>query len=152
MCDQAQSPCTGGTDNDADLAHQYAIDTYMFYLTRHGRMSIDNADMPIISSVHFGTDYQNAFWSGTQMVYGDNLVADDIAAHELTHGVTDHELNLIYLYQSGAINESFSDLWGEFVDQTNGSGNDAIDWLIGEDLSIGPLRSMSNPPAYTVPR
>ncbi len=71
------------------------------------------------------------------MVYGDGFAAaDDVVGHELTHGVTDFSSHLFYYYQSGAINESLSDVFGEFVDLTNGAGNDtpADSWLIGEDL------------------
>ncbi len=91
------------------------------------------------------------------MVYGDAYgfpLADDVVAHELTHGVTEHESNLFYYYQSGAINKSFSDLWGEYYDQSNGQGNDAagVKWLMGEDVSgLGALRSMSDPPSYNDP-
>ena len=79
--------------------------------------------------------------------------ADDVVGHELTHGVTDYESNLVYIYQSGAISESLSDIWGEFVDLTNGRGNDSIGvrWLSGEDLAGGPARDMQNPPAYNHP-
>ncbi|MFQ6000315.1 MAG: M4 family metallopeptidase, partial [Anaerolineae bacterium] len=85
-----------------------------------------------------------------QMVYGDAYgfpLADDVVGHELTHGVTQYESGLFYYYQSGAINESFSDIWGEFIDLTNGAGNDApgVRWLMGEDLSGGAMRDMSNP-------
>ncbi len=153
LCGQTYPDCTSGTNPDADLAHEYAFDTYLYYLREHSRRSIDNSGIKITSSVQFDTNYENAFWNGSQMVYGDNMITDDIAAHEMTHGVTQYESNLIYLYQSGAINESFSDLWGEFVDQTNGAGNDAeaVKWLIGEDLSGGAFRSMSSPPAYGDP-
>jgi Zn-dependent metalloprotease len=153
LCDETILNCTNGTDPDADVAQKYALDTYWFYVNHHRRNSIDNSDMAIVSSVHFGTDYQNAYWNGSQVVYGDGFVVDDVAAHELTHGVTQYASNLIYYYQSGALSESFSDLWGEFVDQTNGSGNDGatVKWLIGEDLPGGAIRSMSNPPAFNDP-
>ena len=153
LCNETQPDCTSGTNPDADLVHKYAFDTYFYYLNQHNHHSVDDANMRIVSSVQFGTNYQNAFWNGSQMVYGDNMVADDVAAHEITHGVTQYESGLLYLYQSGAINESFSDLWGEFVDQTNGAGNDAsgVKWLMGEDLSIGAIRDMSNPPAFGHP-
>ncbi len=89
------------------------------------------------------------------MTYGDGcfLVTDDVVAHELTHGVTEKESGLIYAFQQGAINESFSDIWGEFVDQTNGKGTDtaAVKWLMGEDTSIGAIRNMKNPPAFKDP-
>ena len=91
------------------------------------------------------------------MVYGDGYgfaLADDVVGHELTHGVTQFTSNLFYYYQAGAINESFSDLWGEFVDQTNGAGDDSagVKWLMGEDISgLGAIRDMENPPTYGDP-
>ena len=86
------------------------------------------------------------------MVYGDKYgfpLADDIVAHELTHGVTQYESNLFYFYQSGAINEFISDVFGEYYDQTNGLGNDSanVKWLLGEDTTgLGAIRNMKNPP------
>ena len=76
-----------------------------------------------------------------------------MVAHELTHGVTSHESNLIYFNESGAMNESFSDMWGEWIDQGNGAGLDGptYDWLVGEDLPIGAFRNMANPPAFSDP-
>ncbi|WP_343424179.1 hypothetical protein [Candidatus Amarolinea dominans] len=100
----------------AVAAHRYAGDTYNFYFNNHNRDSMDGAGMTLKSTVHYRSGYQNAFWNGSQMVYGDGYgfpLADDVVAHELTHGVTEHESDLFYYYQSGAINESFSDLWGE---------------------------------------
>ena len=85
--------------------------------------------MDVISSVHFAEGYNNAFWNGEQMVYGDGddyPLADDVVAHEMTHAVTENESNLFYYYQSGAINESFSDLWGEFVDLSTPDSFDGI--------------------------
>ncbi|MBL7942641.1 MAG: M4 family metallopeptidase, partial [Flavobacteriales bacterium] len=154
LCGTNNLACTNGVNLDADKAHTFAYGTYNFYKNHHGRQSIDNANMDIISSVDYGSGYQNAYWSGTQMVYGDGYsLADDVVAHELTHGVTQYESNLFYYYQSGAINESFSDVWGELYDQENGLGNDtsSAKWLMGEDLPIGAIRSMSNPTAYSDP-
>ncbi|HSA99185.1 MAG TPA: M4 family metallopeptidase, partial [Anaerolineales bacterium] len=157
ICDQTKPACTNGLDVHADAAHKYAIGTYALYGVKYNRNSIDNAGMTIISSVHYGQSYANAAWTGSQMVYGDTYgfpLADDAVAHELTHGVTQYESNLFYYYQSGAINESFSDLWGEYYDQTNGLGNDdaTVKWLMGEDVSgLGVLRSLSNPPDYGDP-
>ena len=96
--------------------------------------------------------FQNAFWNGSQMVYGDGFTVDDVVGHELTHGVTDFESHLYYFAQSGAINESLSDVFGEFVDLGNTQGTDtaATRWLIGED--IGAIRDMENPPAFSRPR
>lgn len=150
VCNESNPTCTGG-DTHAVAAHTYAGHTYDFYFTNHGRDSINNAGMSLISTVHYNTNYANAFWSGTQMVYGDAYgfaLADDVVAHELTHGVTDYESGLFYYYQSGAINESLSDVWGEFVDLTNGAGTDtlAVKWQIGEDVTgLGAIRSMSDP-------
>jgi hypothetical protein len=106
--------------------------------------------------VRYSFAYNNSFWNGSQVVYGDNDVfplADDIVAHELTHGVTDYSSNLYYYYQSGAINESFSDLWGEAFDQLNGIGLDEpqFAWLIGEELNTGAVRSMSDPTLFGDP-
>jgi len=157
LCTQTSPNCTNGANPHADAAHIYAKGTYDLYASQYGRDSINNAGMTITSTVHYSSGYQNAYWSGTQMVYGDGAgfpLADDVVAHELTHGVTQYESNLFYYYQSGAINESFSDLWGEYYDQTNGLGNDTagVKWLMGEDVSgIGALRSMSNPPLYGDP-
>ena len=125
LCDQSQPNCTNGSNVDADKAHQFALEVYQFYASKHNRNSIDNNGMPIISTVDYNVNYQNAFWNGAQMVYGDGYsLADDVVGHELTHGVTQYESNLFYYYQSGAINESFSDVWGELYDQQNGAGTD----------------------------
>ncbi|HCU52450.1 MAG TPA: peptidase M4 family protein, partial [Micromonosporaceae bacterium] len=99
---------------------------------------------------------QNAFWNGKGMTFGTGFAsADDVIAHELTHGVTEHTSGLTYSSQSGAINESLSDIFGEFSDLTNGRGNDAagVRWDMGEDLpaSIGTIRSMSDPTRFSDP-
>lgn len=141
-------------DADQDNAYTYSGLTYDYYSTNHGRDSFDNAGAAIISTAHYGTNYQNAYWSGTQMVYGDGFAsADDVVAHELTHAVTDYSANLFYYVQSGALNESFSDIFGETVDQTDGVGNDAasVKWRMGEDLSIGAIRDMMTPTSYSDP-
>ena len=151
----------GGSSGVADVnyAYDYTGHTYDFYFATHGRDSIDNAGLPLTSTVRYcdplhSCPYANAFWNGTQMVFGQGYAAaDDVVAHELTHGVTEYESGLLYYRQSGAINEAFSDIWGEFIDLTNGAGNDApaVRWLCGEDLSIGAIRSLSNPPLYGLP-
>ncbi len=150
VCTEADLACTGGS-TDAQSAHSFAADTYNFYSTTHGRDGIDNAGSVIISTVNWddGSSCPNAYWNGSQMVYCANMVVDDVVAHELTHGVTDNESKLFYYYQSGAISESLSDVWGEFVDLGNGLGTDdaASRWLLGEDLSGGAIRSMKNPAA-----
>lgn len=143
---------------DVNLAYDYLGDTYDFYHTRHGRDSIDNMGMTLSATVRFcwfldDCPMMNAFWAGTRMYFGEGLAVDDVTAHELTHGVTDYESQLVYAYESGAINESFSDIWGEFVDLTNGAGYDAptVRWLIGEETPIGAFRSMSDPTMFGDP-
>lgn len=147
---------------DVNLAYAYAGDTYNFYFTQHGRDSIDNQGMAIVSNVRFCSSsypcpYTNAYWDDRykKMFYGEGMVSDDVVAHELTHGVTTYSSNLLYYLQSGALNEAFSDAWGEFVDLTNGKGNDdpSVRWLMGEDLpaSIGIIRDMADPLAFGDP-
>ena len=155
VCDESNPSCNG--DVHAAAAHLHAADTYTIYLNNHGRDGIDSAGMPIRSTVHYGSAYINAFWNGPQVAFGDGAgfpLADDVVAHELTHGVTQYTSNLFYYRQSGAINESLSDVWGELVDQANGRGNDDPDvrWLLGEDIAgLGAIRSMGDPPAFSDP-
>lgn len=162
VCDESDPTCSAGTA-DARAAHQFARDTYDFYADTHGRDGIDDAGSPIISTVHWddspadpdSSSCPNAFWNGSQMVYCDGLVVDDVVAHELTHGVTQNTSNLFYYYQSGAINESLSDVWGEFVDLTNSGGNDDISvrWEMGEDADGigGTIRDMADPTLFGDP-
>ncbi len=133
--------------------------TYALYWEVFHRDSIDNQGMPINGLVHYGNAYDNAFWDGAgQMFFGDGdgqLLTDttkglDVIGHELTHGVTQHEANLTYSGQSGALNESISDVFGSLVKQYHLSQTaEAADWLIGADI-VGPglapaLRSMKAP-------
>lgn len=154
VCNEANPNCTGG-DTDAKNAHIYGGHTYDFYFNYHNRDSLDNAGMTLISTVHYDVGYCNAFWDGAQMTYGDGcfIVTDDVVGHEMTHGVTEHTSNLVYAYQSGAINESFSDVWGEFVDLTNGAGNDTagVRWYMGEEVSGGAIRYMKDPTVFGDP-
>lgn len=149
------------SDADVRLAFKYAGDTYDFFMSRFGRDSLDGAGMQLKSTVDFcpsGDEcpYENAFWDGQQMVYGDGFAtADDVVGHELAHGFTEFSSGLFYYSQSGAINESMSDVFGELIDQANGSGDDSagVRWLLGEDLprSIGVIRNMKNPPQFGDP-
>lgn len=143
-------------------AHYYAGVVYDFYKTLFERNSIDNRGMAIKSTVHYSKNYVNAFWNGTQMVYGDGDGVDsvelsgslDVIAHEMSHGVNSNEADLAYEMQSGALNESFSDIMGtavEFWAQPT-----KADWLIGEDVWTpatpnDALRDMANPGAYGDP-
>ncbi len=147
-------------DADVDQAYDYAGDTYDFYLAEVGRDSIDGAGMGLDSTVRYcptdtsyGCPYANAFWDGQQMTYGQGFTFDDVVAHELTHGVTEHESHLLYYYQSGAINESLSDVFGELVDLTNGAGNDdpSVRWVMGEEVPGGAIRNMADPTLFGDP-
>jgi Zn-dependent metalloprotease len=176
VCDAAntpaQAPCAapviteGGAASgiqDVNDAYDYAGDVYDFYSTVLGRDSLDGAGMPLRSTVRFCTGdptdscpWDNAAWSDDlkQMVYGTGYAhADDVVGHELTHGVTASTSKLISYYQSGAIDESMSDIFGELIDQSNGKGNDALGvrWLMGEDVPGGAIRSMGDPPAFGDP-
>jgi len=140
--------------------------TYDFYQKLYERNSIDDKGMPLISTVHYDKDYDNAFWNGSQMVYGDGdgdifnrfTKSLDVIGHELTHGVTEHEAALVYFDQPGALNESFSDVFGSLVKQwSKGQTVDQADWIIGEGLftskvnGVG-IRSMKAPgTAYNDP-
>lgn len=142
------------TDASTVSAQFNAAITYNYYRTTFGRNSIDDSGMTIYSVVHVtsnGASMANAFWNGGLMAYGDggqvfNPLAGglDVAAHEMTHGVTQHSANLEYVDQSGALNESISDAFAVMVDTSN--------WQIGEqvmkdlvDYPTGALRDLSNP-------
>lgn len=146
-------------DVAVDEAYDYAGATYDLFYEIYERNSIDDRGMRLDSTVHFSTNYANAFWNGSQMVYGDGdgelfdrfTRAVDVIAHELTHGITQFEANLTYRDQAGALNESFSDVFGSLVKQRvlNQQANEA-DWLIGEGLFTSSingvaLRSMKAP-------
>jgi Zn-dependent metalloprotease len=145
--------------DDIKKAYDYAGETYDFYHDVLGRDSIDGAGMTILSTVNYcptgaTCPYANAFWNGSQMVYGATYAtADDVVAHELTHGVTEKNNGLFYYFQSGAINESLSDIFGEFVDLTDGVGTDTPEtrWKMGEDLPIGAIRDMEDPGLFGDP-
>lgn len=163
-------PPTG--DPAADEAYDGAGLTYGLYYDVYNRNSIDGNGMRIDSTVHFRVGYDNAFWNGRQMVYGDGdedlpepqrlfnrfTIALDIIGHELTHGVTQFTANLVYRGQPGAVNESMSDVFGSLVKQRAlGQTAAEADWIIGEGLftpnvnGVG-IRSMKAPgTAYNDP-
>jgi Zn-dependent metalloprotease len=154
-------------DATANRAYDGLGATFETYLTAYGRHSIDGAGMPLVASVHYLEGYNNAFWNGEQMVFGDGdgkifldfTIPLDVIGHELTHGVTQHSANLDYYGQSGALNESVSDVFGSLIKQyALGQSADRADWLIGSGL-LAPgvrgqaLRSMKAPgTAYDDPR
>ncbi|WP_460715807.1 M4 family metallopeptidase [Nocardioides dilutus] len=154
------SPPVPADDDDMELAFEFAGDTYDFFFTRFGRDSLDGAGLTLTSTTDYCPDapncpYENAFWDGAQMVYGNGFAsADDVVGHELTHGFTDFSSSLFYYQQSGAINESMSDVFGEYIDLVNGAGTDtpAVRWLMGEDIpGFGAIRDMEDPPAFGDP-
>jgi Zn-dependent metalloprotease len=147
-------------DDSVNQAYDGADKTYSFYQDVYNRDSVDDAGFPLTSCVHFGVDFDNAFWDGQEMVYGDGsgqifqvgslTSAIDVIGHELTHGVTQYTAGLEYHAQSGALNESFSDVFGSLIKQhTLGQTAEQADWLIGEGILVpelgNALRSMSNP-------
>ena len=150
---QEGGPATGVTD--VNLAYDYSGQTYDFYMSKFGRDSLDGYGLPIRSTVRIcltGCPYNNAFWSGSAIFYGAGFAsALDVVGHELTHGVTEFTSNLNYYYQSGAINESLSDTFGELIDLTYGTKIPNERWLMGQDLPIGAIRSLKNPPLYGDP-
>ncbi|MBC8255555.1 MAG: peptidase M4 family protein, partial [Ardenticatenia bacterium] len=146
----ARSEGDGPTgDQDIDHAHGFAGDTYDYYWSTHSRDSYDDQGAALVSTANYGNNYMNAFWNGEQMVYGDDFPVNDVVAHELTHAVTEHSAALEYRWQSGALNESFSDIFGAMVDRD--------DWLMGEDLPDSVLggreaiRDMADPTRFGQP-
>jgi vibriolysin len=147
-------------DGAIDSAHNYAIATYNYYFNNYGRDSIDDAGLTLNSRAHYDRNYNNAFWDGTQMTYGDGdgvtfipLSQDaDVVAHELTHGVTERTSGLIYQNESGALNEAWSDIFGAMVDRQEGATGADI-WLLGEDIYTpntpgDALRNMADPAEF----
>ncbi|MHA1269538.1 MAG: M4 family metallopeptidase [Candidatus Helarchaeota archaeon] len=143
-------------DITVNEAYNYLGVTYDFYKEKYNRISIDNNGMELIATVHFGDKYCNAFWNGSQMVFGDGdgkifgrfTIDLDVIGHELAHGVTQYEPGLVYRFQPGALNESFSDVFGSLIKQYYLNQTvDQADWLIGAKLLIGDysLRSMKKP-------
>jgi Zn-dependent metalloprotease len=150
-------PPTG--DEAVDEAYDGLGDTFTFFVQAYDRNSIDGEGMPLRGVVHFARQYPNAFWDGRRMVFGDGdgQIAGrmtrslDVIGHELGHGVTEDEAGLEYFGQSGALNESMSDVFGSLVRQYKlGQTADQADWLIGADIWTpnvqgDALRSMKAP-------
>ncbi len=141
-------------DNGALDAHWGAEKTYDYWSAVHNRNSFNNSGAAINSYVHYSSNYDNAFWDGSRMTYGDGsgtyfdiLTALDVAAHEIGHAVCTYTANLAYQRESGALNEAFSDIWGAAVEYYAAPNKST--WLIGEDIERRSghlaLRSMSDP-------
>jgi len=152
------------SDATAKRAFDETTAVARFYRTVFGRNSVNNAGMTLLSSIHYSVKYNNAFWNGSQMTYGDgdgNILIDftkgnDVIGHELTHGVTQYTARLAYANQAGGLNESISDVFGSMFRQWQADQDvTQADWLIGKDI-MGPgaiargftcLRDMANPAA-----
>lgn len=146
-----------------DLAADEAYDglgaTFALYSEVFGRNSVDGAGLPLDATVHYGKRYDNAFWDGTRMVFGDGdgeifsrfTASLSVIGHELTHGVSQFSAGLVYRDQSGALNESVSDVFGALVEQYSlGQSSSEATWLIGDgiftaDVEGSALRSLKSP-------
>jgi Zn-dependent metalloprotease len=149
-------------DKAVNEAYDYSGNVYDFYKKIFSRNSLDDKGMSLISSVHVGRNFNNAFWNGEQMAYGDGdgslfvrfTKALDVVGHELTHGVVTHTCNLRYQNESGALNEHFADVMGALIYQwrKHQTAKQAA-WTIGAEI-MGPgttakcLRTFKDEPAY----
>jgi len=152
--DPAESEDPAVTEAFAGLGHTHDLYRYEF-----DRASIDDNNLPLDATVHFGRDYDNAFWDGERMVFGDGdgvvftrmTRSLSVIGHELTHGVTQYTANLVYSGQSGALNESVSDVFGALVEQrVLKQSVEQASWLIGEGIFTdqvegNALRSLKAP-------
>lgn len=143
-------------DDVVNAAHDHAGTVYDYFYRSFGRDSIDGAGMPITSTVHFAEGYNNALWVNDQMIYGDGdaamfvplAYALDVVGHELTHGITERTAQLYYSQEPGALNESFSDIFGMLIDSAN--------WDVGETIYTpgipgDSLRTAVDPTVYGDP-
>ncbi len=150
-------------DEVATDAHWGAEMTYDYFKNEHGRNSFDNAGAKIVNYVHYcqtpGVGYDNAFWNGSVMTYGDGstflpLTALDVCGHEIAHAVTTNTANLTYSNESGALNESFSDIFGQTIEAW--ARPTQWNWKIGEDITVSGagIRNMADPSAvgYNQPK
>ena len=156
--DAWDTTATAGAGAAVD-AHFFAGVVYDYYKLHHARKGIDGNDGAMISSVHFGVQYDNAFWSPTakQMGYGDGGMdlrplpaALDVVAHEFTHRVTQASAKLTYQNESGALNEAVSDIFAAFIEHSF-KPDETKNFLVGEVIGKnGPLRDMAHPASPTL--
>lgn len=151
-----------GKDVAVNEAYDYLGITYDFYWRVFQRNSLDARGLPLVGTVHYGSAYENAFWNGEQRVFGDGdgeifnrfTIALDVVAHELTHGVTEHEANLIYFEQARSLIESLSDVFGSLVKQYHlRQTARQADWLIGGlrgSMATGYARCRLPAPPMTI--
>lgn len=146
-------------DEVAGDAHWGTERVYHYFKDHYNRLSYDDSNSALISYVHFDSNYVNAFWNGEHMTYGDGngnastpLISLDVVAHEIAHGVTSNSAELIYMEEPGALNESFSDIFGAAIEFAYDSAGG--DWKIGEDfLNTGNgIRNMRRPELFNHPK
>ncbi len=150
---------TTNNDQAATDAHFGAEATYDYFKQQHQRNSLDGNGYKLLSYVHYGTSFANAFWDGQRMTYGDGssasglsiMTALDVCGHEITHGVIERTANLYKNSEAGAINESFADIFGTCVEWF--ARPTQHDWIMGKDITINGLgmRNMSNPNQFSHP-
>ncbi|MGB1243191.1 MAG: M4 family metallopeptidase, partial [Chitinophagales bacterium] len=148
---------------EAVEAHWGTEQVYQYFLQKHNRQSFDDNNAKIMSWVNYEEDYNNAFWNGSWMTYGggngvqyNSFTSMDVIGHEISHAVTEYSAGLIYAWEAGALNESFSDIFGVVIDYF-AKPNDA-NWLIGEEVTANGsgldglgFRSMANPNTFNHP-
>jgi Zn-dependent metalloprotease len=139
-------------DDAVNEAYEGSGATYDLFREIYGRNSIDDRGLRLDSTVHYDIGYDNAFWNGDQMIYGDGggrlfnrfTIAIDVIGHELTHGVIQYEAGLIYRDEPGALNESFADIFGALVKQRSLNQTvDQADWLIGVGVLANGVQGMA---------
>ena len=148
------------SDLDINAAYDNTGSTWEGYKAFWNRDSYDNAGAALVSSVHYSQNYCNAYWNGSQMVYGDGAASQgcgplarglDVTAHELTHAVTERESGLVYSGEPGGMNEAMSDIFASFVESWVDGGKtgslpiSTTTFLVGEDIIAGGLRDMCDP-------
>jgi cysteine-rich repeat protein len=162
---------------EADNMIYASAETYAFFDNAFGRDSFDGIGATMDAIFNRGDSCPNASWNGVYISFCADLTSDDVTAHEWGHAYTQYTNNLIYQWQSGALNESYSDIWGDTVDRINGrddiaapdvartdgscsiygagtpSNDDSVRWLMGEDTAGfgGAIRDMWNPTCYGDP-
>lgn len=147
-CPNSSGDAINGAYGPINDAHHFGGVVHDMYQAYNGAPPLN---MVLVMKVHYGTNYENAFWDGSSMTFGDGastfypLVALDVTGHEISHGYTEQNSNLTYSGQSGGMNEAFSDMAGETVEYFDRNGQN--DWLVGAEIfkGNGALRYMCNP-------
>ncbi len=145
-------------DEVATDVHWAIQKTYDYFLNTHNRNSYDNQATVIRSYVHYDSGYRNAFWDGEHLAFGDGdgstrtpLTALEVCAHEYTHAITEYTANLFLSGESGALNESFSDIFGQVIEFQYKA--ETATYLLGDEITVNGegLRSMNNPKTHGNP-